>query len=151
MHDMSLSNIYLLLIFFIMPFCMVKAQSAKDIIINKEKAALDRWITGDTFGFVEIASDEITYFDPIVEKRITGIKEFSDYYASFRGKFSLPSYELLNPQIQLYGDTGILTFNFVSSTNDGKKDRWNATDVYHLIKGEWKLVSSHWSPTKAEK
>jgi ketosteroid isomerase-like protein len=118
------------------------------LIINKERAALDRWKTGDTFGFVEIASDDITYFDPTIEKRVTGLKEYRDFFSSFKGAFSFPSYELLNPQVQLYGNTGVLTFNFVGYSTDGKKDNWNATEVYHLIKGEWKLVSSHWSHTK---
>jgi len=126
----------------------VKAQSPKDLIINKERAALDRWKTGDTFGFVEIASDDITYFDPTIEKRVTGLKEYRDFFSSFKGTFSFPSYELLNPQVQLYGNTGVLTFNFVGYSADSKKDNWNATEVYHLIKGEWKLVSSHWSHTK---
>lgn len=138
----------LTILFLVVPVLIVKAQSPKEIIINKERAALDRWIKGDTSGFVEIASDEITYFDPIIEKRITGIKEFSDYYASFNGKFSMQNYKLINPQVQLYGDTGILTFNFESTLNDGKADKWNSTEVYHLVNGDWKLVHSHWSPTK---
>lgn len=130
------------------PILTVKTQSSEDLIINKERAALDRWKTGDTFGFIEIAAEDITYFDPGLEKRVTGIKEFHDHLSSFNGTFSFPSYELLNPQVQLYGDTGILTFNFVGFSEDGKKDNWNTTEVYHLIEGDWKLVSSHWSHTK---
>lgn len=138
----------LLLIMCFFPFVIVKAQSPEELIINKERKALDRWKTGDTFGFIEIAHDDITYFDPIIAKRITGLKEFHDYLSSFNGSFSFPRYELLNPQVQLYGDTGILTFNFVGYSKDNKEDNWNATEVYHIIKGEWKLVTSHWSHTK---
>ncbi|MGD8779731.1 MAG: nuclear transport factor 2 family protein [Ignavibacteria bacterium] len=126
------------------------AQSPEDLIIAKEKGALDRWKTGDTFGFIEIAADEITYFDPGLEKRITGIKEFSDHFSSFNGTFSFLGYELLNPQVQLYGNTGILTFNFVGYSENGEKDNWNATEVYHFIENDWKIVSSHWSPTKPQ-
>jgi hypothetical protein len=125
----------------------VNAQTIEEQIINIEKAALDRWKTGDTFGFVEIAADDITYFDPVVEKRVTGIEEFTNHYSSFRYSFNFPGYELLNPQVQLYGDTGILTFNFVGTNNDGSKSNWNATEVYHLFGTEWKLVCSHWSQT----
>jgi hypothetical protein len=128
---------------------ITKAQSTEEQIISKEKAALDRWKTGDTFGFVEIAADDITYFDPVLQTRVTGIKEFTNHYASFRYSFSFPDYELLNPQVQLYGETGILTFNFVGTNNDGSKSQWNATEVYHLFDNDWKLVSSHWSPTKS--
>jgi ketosteroid isomerase-like protein len=115
-----------------------------------EKAALDRWKTGDTFGFVEIASEDITYFDPFLQKRVTGIKEFTDHYASFRYSFSFPGYELLNPEVQLFGDTAVLTFNFVGTGNDGSKNRWNATEVYNRFENVWKLIHSHWSVTKTE-
>lgn len=125
-----------------------QAQKPEDLILAKEKAALDRWKTGDTFGFVENAADDITYFDPEIEKRCDGIQAFRQYMASFRGTFNFPSYDLLNPNVQLYGDTGILTFNFVGHSKEGKLDRWNSTEVYRLIKGEWKLASSHWSRTK---
>ena len=130
------------------PLVIIKAETPEELIIAKEKAALDRWKTGDTFGFVEIATDDITYFDPQLERRVTGIKEFRDHYSSFNGTFSFPGYELLNPQVQLYGDTGILTFNFAGYDENGNTTKWNATEVYHLVDGDWKLASSHWSPTK---
>ena len=130
------------------PFGIVIAQSPEELIINKERAALDRWKTGDTFGFIEIAADDITYFDPGLEKRVTGVKEFHDHLSSFNGTFSFPGYELRNPQVQLYGEVGILTFNFVGFSKDGKEDKWNTTEVYRLVKGDWKLASSHWSHTK---
>lgn len=130
------------------PLIILTAQSDEDLILQKERGALDRWKTGDTFGFVEIAADDITYFDPNIEKRITGIKEFRDYFASFKGTFSFPGYELLNPKVQLYGDVAILTFNFVGFSEDGKKDLWNTTEVYRKTAGHWKLVNSHWSHTK---
>ena len=144
------SLLILLLILCFLPIVTANAQSPGELIINKEREALDRWKTGDTFGFIEIAADDITYFDPGLAKRITGIKEFHDHLSSFNGSFSFSRYELLNPQVQLYGDTGILTFNFVGYLKDNKKDNWNATEVYHLIKGEWKIVSSHWSHTKPQ-
>ena len=125
-----------------------QVQRPEDVILARERSALDRWKTGDTFGFVDIAADEITYFDPEIDKRCDGIRAFREYMASFRGKFSFPSYDLLSPKVQLYGDTGVLTFNFVGYSKDGKTDRWNSTEVYRRIQGEWRLVSSHWSRIK---
>ncbi len=133
-----------------LPLTEIHAQSAEEIILNKEKAALDRWKKGDMFGFIWLAAADITYFDPGLDKRVTGLMEFTAHLSSFNGTFSFPGYELLNPQVQLYGDTGILTFNFAGYSKDGKKDLWNATEVYRLIDGEWKIVSSHWSHTKPE-
>jgi len=146
----KLSAVIFFFIIVLLPVFTTNAQSAEEIIIKTEKAALDRWKTGDTFGFVETATDDITYFDPSIEKRITGKKEYRDYFTLLNGTFSFPGYDLLNPQVQLYGDVGILTFNYVGYSNDGKKDYWNTTEVYHLVEGKWKLVCSHWSNTKPE-
>jgi len=125
--------------------------SQQEIIIAKERAFLDRWITGDTFGFIEAAAEEITYFDPGLEKRCTGKKEFHDWIAAFSGTFSFPDYELLDPLVQMHGDVGILTFNFIGLMQDGSKEYWNTTEVYKLIEGDWKLISSHWSQTKPKR
>lgn len=125
--------------------------SPKEIIITKEKTILNRWKTGDTFGFIEAAAEEITYFDPGLEKRCTGKKEFHDWIATFKGTFSFPDYELLDPQVQMHGDVGILTFNFIGFMHDGSKEYWNTTEVYKLIEGDWKLISSHWSQTKPKR
>ncbi|HCY75445.1 MAG TPA: hypothetical protein DHV28_05950 [Ignavibacteriales bacterium] len=122
--------------------------TSQEIIITKEKAILDRWITGDTFGFIEAAAEEITYFDPGLEKRCTGKKEFHNWIAAFNGTFSFPNYELLDPQVQMHGDVGVLTFNFIGIMKDGSKEYFNTTEVYKLINGDWKLISSHWSQTK---
>jgi ketosteroid isomerase-like protein len=120
----------------------------QEIIIANEKAMLDRWITGDTFGFIESAAEEITYFDPGLKKRCTGKKDFHDWIAAFNGTFSFPGYELFEPQVQMHGDVGILTFQFIGSMKDGSKEYFNTTEVYKLIGGDWKLISSHWSQTK---
>lgn len=123
----------------------------QEIIIAKEKAILDRWITGDTFGFIEAAAEEITYFDPGLEKRCTGKKEFYDWIAAFNGTFSFPNYEFIDPQVQMHDDVGVLTFNFIGFMQDGSKEYFNTTEVYRLIDGDWKLISSHWSQTKPKR
>lgn len=125
--------------------------TSQEIIIAKEKAILDRWITGDTFGFIEAAADEITYFDPGLEKRCSGKKEFHDWIAAFNGTFSFPDYELLDPHVQMHGDVGILTFNFIGFMQNGSKEYFNTTEVYKFTEGDWKLISSHWSQTKPKR
>jgi len=125
--------------------------TSHEIIIAKERAILDRWITGDTFGFIEAAAEEITYFDPGLEKRCTGKKEFHDWISAFNGTFSFPNYEFVDPQVQMHGDVGVLTFSFIGFMQDGSKEYFNTTEVYKLIDGDWKLISSHWSETKPKR
>ena len=108
----------------------------QEIIIAKEKAILDRWITGDTFGFIEAAAEEITYFDPGLEKHCTCKKEFHDWIAAFNGSFSFPKYEFIDPQVQMHGDVGVLTFNFIGFMHDGSKEYFNTTEVYTQIDGD---------------
>jgi ketosteroid isomerase-like protein len=69
--------------------------------------------------------------------------------------FTDPRYEMIDPKVQRYGDVALLTFNLV---NYGKMpgqpetvlSRWNSTQVYRRIEGEWRIVHSHWSFTKPE-
>lgn len=130
------------------PFEVLRAQTAEKKIIAIERSALDRWKTGDVYGFVDAAADQITYFDPGLEKRCDGIGQLRAYLAPANGTFSFPSYELIDPRVQLFGETAVLTYNFVGHLKSGAKDRWNTTEVYHRFNGKWKLVSSHWSHTK---
>jgi ketosteroid isomerase-like protein len=121
----------------------------EELIMATEKAALDRWSNGDTTGFIELGTDEMTYFDPTLDTRLDGGDAFNKYLTSIHGKFHIDRHEILNPKVQLHGDVGILTFNLNNYSKDGKiTSRWNSTEVYRRIKGEWKLVHSHWSNTK---
>ncbi len=60
--------------------------------------------------------------------------------------------DMVNPKVQVYGDTAILTYNFVGmlQTKDGKVEPNNAvsTRVYSLVNGKWMLVHGHFSPVK---
>jgi hypothetical protein len=140
----------LFLALWLLPLLSLAAQTPEEKIISIEKKTLDRWKNGDTFGFIEAAAEDITYFDPTLAVRIDGLRQFRDYLAPMKGTFSFPSYELLNPKVQLYGDIGVLTFNFVGHSEDGKTDAWNTTEVYRRVGNEWKIVSSHWSKTKPQ-
>jgi ketosteroid isomerase-like protein len=119
---------------------------AEEIIIALEKEALNKWSNGDTTGFAELCSDEMTYFDPNLDKRLDGGDAFRKYMADLHGKFRIDRFEILNPKVQLHGDVGILTFDLNNYSKEGKiTSCWNSTEVYHLIQGEWKLIHSHWS------
>jgi len=126
-------------------------KTPEEIIIEKEKAALTKWCKGDTSGFIEIRSEEITYFDPYLENRLDGSDAFKKYMKSINGTFSIFRFELLNPIVQIYGNIGVLTFNFVSySKDDIITSKWNGTEVYRKFEDDWKIIHSHWSRTNTE-
>lgn len=120
-----------------------------DMIISMECAALDRWGKGDPSGFLEICAPDVVYFDPGLERRIDGRDALERYYEALRGKVSIQRYELLNPLVQCFGETAVLTFNYVSYGGAKDEYRWNCTEVYRRSGGRWEIFQTHWSYTLA--
>ncbi len=118
-------------------------------IIAMERAALERWGSGDPSGFLEICAPDVVYFDPSLERRIDGLDQLSDYYEAIRGKVSISRFELINPLVQLAGDAAVLTFNYVSYGGAEDEYRWNCTEVYRRRDDRWEIIQTHWSYTKA--
>jgi len=124
-------------------------------IIALERAALDRWCQGDPQGYLETYATEVTYFDPVQEKRIDGVEAMRKYLTPFTGKFKIARYDMIDPKVQHHGDATVLTYNFISY---GKKPsgeetvlaRWNSTKVYGRIDGKWRIFHDHWSYIKPE-
>jgi|GEM_PF-257365 len=120
---------------------------AEGQIVDIERWALDRWGNGNPSGFLEIADPDVTYFDNMNEKRIDGKVALTAYYEGLRGKIHLDSYELIAPKVQFVGDVAVLTFNYASRSGE-KESRWNCTEVYrHTVNG-WRILQTHWSPTR---
>jgi ketosteroid isomerase-like protein len=119
------------------------------LIMALERAALDRWGQGDPGGYLAINADDVSYFDPYVERRLDGIADLSAWYDGIRGTISLDSDEIVDPLVQVIGDAAILTFQYVS--HSGEADAyWNCTEVYRRTGEDWRIVHSHWSFTQPE-
>jgi len=120
-------------------------------IIAMEKAMLDRWGTGDTDGFLELAAPDITYFDPSLEKRLDGREAFEKFLAPLKGTFKVPRYEIIDPKVQVHGEAAVLSYNMIDYDETGKNAfRMNVTEVYARRDGRWMLVHSHFSITKPQ-
>lgn len=78
-------RIMLFLAVWFLPMLSLAAQTPEEMIIAIEKKILDRWKNGDTFGFIEFADKNITYFDPTLAVRIDGLEQFRDYLAPMKG------------------------------------------------------------------
>lgn len=114
------------------------------LIIDKEIAALEKWNNGDPDGYLAIYAEDITYFDPFTSQRIDGWDSMKAVYDAIRGQISVDRYELPNPKVVVTNEMAVLTFNLYSYT-DGEVDRWNCTEVYRLMDGDWKIIQTHWS------
>lgn len=124
-------------------------------IIALERSALDRYYNGDPSGVREVLDTSITYFDPWIPARLDGKKALEDYMKPIVGQVFADRYEMLNPKVQVHGEITILTFNLVTydRQDDGTEhvlNKWNATDVYCLGEGRWKIVHMNWAFTNKE-
>ncbi len=124
-------------------------EEVKDQIIAMEKDALQRWNNGDPSGYLKIYGKEITYFDENTIIRLDGYSTLEKLYEPIKGKIRNARFEMIKPKVQLYGNVGVLTFNLITYSDEGKvTSRWNSTEVYSKIDGVWKIIHSHWSFTK---
>jgi hypothetical protein len=89
----------------------------------------------------------VVYFDPFLEFRIDGLAALTKYYEAIRGQVYFDRFELLNPKVQQDEHMAVLTFNYRSYVGE-KADRWNCTEVYKLIDGQWRIIQTHWSKTQ---
>jgi ketosteroid isomerase-like protein len=134
------------------------AESLLAEIVALERSALDRWIRLDPQGYLDLYAREITYFDPTTEQREAGLEALQTRLApiaSLTLPFTDPRYEMIDAKVQRLDDVALLTFNLINyGTFPGQPEtvvaRWNATEVYVRIDGEWKIAHSHWSYTKPE-
>ncbi len=128
-------------------------QNADQEIISLERSALDKWAQGNTGGFIDISADEVTWFDfaPGAQLRIEGIEALRTYLAPFTGQIPPHTYEIVNPKVQIYGNTAILTFHWEGTMTDGTPlDGWKVTSVYQWKEGKWYQVHAHWSVVQTE-
>jgi len=130
-----------------------KMSQQDEEILSLERGALDRWGKGDPGGFLELYAPNVTYFDPMREKRIDGLDAMKAILEPIRGMIKVSSYEIISPDVYRSGDVAVLSYNLVSHGlgPDGKPitTRWNSSTVYGRISGKWKIVHSHFSITKA--
>jgi hypothetical protein len=140
-------TIVFITVIFAVNACQRPAENlSAEIIIAKEKMALDRWAKGDPYGYIELAAAEITYFAEGTDTLVSGFKAFEMLNAAVKGKVNIPRFEMRDPKVQLHGDLGILTYVLYNySELDSITSRWRSTEVYLLMNGDWKLIHSHWT------
>src|SRR6476646_5087654 len=85
-----------------------------DTIIALERGALDRWGRGDPQGYLDLYARDVTYFDPMREKRIDGFDAMKQALEPIKGLVKLDRYEMIDPQVYRAGYAAILTYNLVS-------------------------------------
>jgi ketosteroid isomerase-like protein len=126
-------------------------------IISLERAALDRWIVADAEGYLDLYAGDATYFDPFRPQRRDGVETMKAQVAAMKGMelpFSEPRYEMIGTRVDVVGEVAVLSFNLVNygkprgSVEEAVLARWNATQVYRQVRGDWRIIHTHWSFTQ---
>jgi len=125
----------------------MKKLTITETIIALETAALEAWLDGNPSPYLDLYSQDFTYFDPAHEWRLDGWDRIKELYESMRGKVKMDKFEIINPVVQQTGTMAVLTYNL--HTNSGETIwKENCTEVYRLEENnEWKIIHSHWSLT----
>ena len=136
----------------ILPACdsgSVRPNAAEEIMAL-ERAALDKWSSGDPLGYIDGWANDATYFDDIgAQSGIRGLDSMRSYLGAAVGKLQAHKYTLVEPSVQVYGNIGILTLQYHSATLEGAPlNVWKATIVYRHGGDRWRVVHAHWSVNK---
>jgi ketosteroid isomerase-like protein len=120
MRKVDFLAIPVLAVAFVAP-CAAAEKFKPEAIIALERSALDRYITSDPQGYLDVYAPEVTYFDPAQEGRVDGLEAMKALLAPVKnrkGAIKDPRYEMIAPKVQHHGDVAVLTFNIV---NYGKR------------------------------
>lgn len=113
---------------------------------------LDAIHTGDAATYARFSTADLSCFEDVCAYRIDGL-EF--HLTLIRQMAQNPAmkptrFDMLTPRVQVYGETGIVTYTRLMTYDDGGKPRWttfNETRVFVKQEGQWKMAHFHRSPT----
>ena len=125
-------------------------------VFELECSLNDRWSAGDCWGYLDNYHEDITYFDPILERLLVGRDAVVAHIQKLYKNPNIVRSEYLNPDViaSEAGDLAVLSYNlrtYVAAENGGEKllRAWNATEVYRNIAGAWRIVNSNWALTQS--
>lgn len=125
-------------------------------LLDLEISLNERWSSGDSSGYLENYHEDITYFDPIVEKQLIGRPAVLEHITKLYKNPHIVRNEYLHPDVIVSEDGGLAVLGYNLKTyvlDESGKEKllraWNSTEVYRLIDGQWRIVHSNWGLTKS--
>ena len=133
----------------------VSTEEISKTVLDLEKSFNERWSVGDNRGYLENYAEEVSYFDPVLKELVAGRDAVIAHIESIYSNPHIVRSEYLNPAASVSdgGDSVVLAYNLNTYVlDDDGSERllraWNATEVYRLIDGQWRIVHSHWAFTQ---
>ena len=122
-----------------------RAQAIANDIIAREKASFEAWRKKDKAFYADYWADDFTEFLPSSPYRDTKanlMPKFDQLVEHWR----IVDYQMYNSNVQVYGDTAVLTYNeSISGTYDGVPSTYTGkvTMVYVKQGSTWRGVHYH--------
>lgn len=115
-------------------------------LIEKEKDALEKWLNGDTSGYLELWSKHnFSYFDGVCEHRVDTHEEVKDFVMKVvEGKLRGKHHEFTNARVQIGVGMAVLTYELYQETNLIDV-HYNCIEVFQKEADDWHVIHSTWS------
>lgn len=138
------------------PSSQVEYEGLLAELMRLESAAMERWRKGDPWGFVELYTSDMTYFDTGTPQRINGKAAMIDRFKAIQGTIFYDVMDFIQPVLRVCGNMAVLFYRFFSTwlNPDGSVSRrtpWNSTEIYQRLDGSWKIIHNHWSHIRGER
>lgn len=113
---------------------------------------LDAIHTGDADTYAALSTEDLSCYEDVCRYRIDGL----DFHLSLiRQMAANPAlrpvrFDIVTPRVQVYGDTGIVTYTRLMTYDEAGVPRWrtsNETRVFVRRDDAWKMAHFHRSPT----
>ena len=148
-HLTLISTVATLIFLWLLMFQGNNPGNPSEIILKKEKDALDKWLNRSVWGYLDLFTKDATYFDNATKMKLKGFEAIKNYIAPWDGKIYAPNYMMTNVDVKVVDNLGILTYNLYNFNEKGDTTvRWNSTEIYQKVGDDWKITHSHWSLIK---
>lgn len=122
-------------------------KNAEKEVMDAENRITAAYLAKNIDGFFQDSDPGMTAFHASNPYRVDDRKQISDALKTFFKDSTCTGLYKLQPHIQIYGDTAIVTYHFVE-TGDAEKGKLYAydgkqTDVFIKRNGKWTLVHFH--------
>ncbi len=121
-------------------------------LLNLTWKMLNAIHTGDRATYGSLCLPELSCYEDVCAYRIDGLEFHLSLIRQMAETAALQPvrFDMLTPRIQVYGDTGIVTYTRLMTYDEAGRPRWttfNETRVFVRSSGDWKLAHFHRSPT----
>jgi ketosteroid isomerase-like protein len=119
-------------------------------LLEITRCMLEAIHTGDVDTYRNLSLDDLTCYETdVTPYRVDGIDFHLDLIRAMhrQGTYqSLVRFDMLSPRVQIYGDTGIVTYTRLMTYADANGPRWSAfneTRVFVRTDGAWRMAHFH--------